>query len=141
MEALCRYANGFAGSVAALLAPAAPLMWCVTAFMAVDFVTGVAASRAEARRDGRRWYFESREAWRTVQKAALVIVALAMACIVDSLPAGLFPPDFARLFAGFVCGVEMWSFLENACRMSDAPLFRCVRRWVRLGRRKEGGDE
>lgn len=141
MEALYRYANGCAGSVVAMLAPAAPLVWCVAAFIAVDFVTGVAASHAEARRDGREWYFESREAWRTAQKLGLVTVALAMACIVDSLPAGMFPPDFARLLAGFVCGVEMWSFLENACRMSDAPLLRRLRRFVRCRSGKEAGHE
>lgn len=118
-----------------MLAPAVPLMWCVALFIGVDFVTGVAASRVEARRRGRPWYFESHEAWRTVQKLALAIVAIAMACIVDSLPAGLFPPDFARLFAGFVCGVEMWSFLENACRIGDSELFRRLRRFVRQNKR------
>ncbi len=87
MEALYRYANGCAGSLVALFAPVAPLMWCVAAFIGVDFATGVAASRAEARRDGRAWYFESREAWRTVRKLGFAIVAIAMARIVDTLPA------------------------------------------------------
>ena len=137
MEALYRYANGCAGS----FAPVAPLMWCVAAFIGVDFATGVAASRAEARRDGRAWYFESREAWRTVRKLGFAIVAIAMARIVDTLPAGLFPPDFARLFAGFVCGVEMWSFLENACRMGDSRLLRRLRRFVRETERGEVRDE
>ena len=76
MEALYRYANGCAGSLVALFAPVAPLMWCVAAFIGVDFATGVAASRAEARRDGRAWYFESREAWRTVRKLGFAIVAI-----------------------------------------------------------------
>ncbi len=141
MEALYRYANGCAGSLVALFAPVAPLMWCVAAFIGVDFATGVAASRAEARRDGRAWYFESREAWRTVRKLGFAIVAIAMARIVDTLPAGLFPPDFARLFAGFVCGVEMWSFLENACRMGDSRLLRRLRRFVREAERGEVRDE
>ena len=133
MEALYRYANGCAGSLVALFAPVAPLMWCVAAFIGVDFATGVAASRAEARRDGRAWYFESREAWRTVRKLGFAIVAIAMARIVDTLPAGL--------FAGFVCGVEMWSFLENACRMGDSRLLRRLRRFVRETERGEVRDE
>lgn len=141
MEALYRYANGCAGSLAALFAPVTPLMWCVAAFIGIDFVTGVAASRAEARRRGHAWYFESREAWRTVRKLGFAIVAIAMARIVDTLPAGLFPPDFARLFAGFVCGVEMWSFLENACRMGDTRLLRRLRRFVKENKRKEAEDE
>ena len=125
MEALYRYANGCAGSLVALFAPVAPLMWCVAAFIGVDFA----------------WYFESREAWRTVRKLGFAIVAIAMARIVDTLPAGLFPPDFARLFAGFVCGVEMWSFLENACRMGDSRLLRRLRRFVRETERGEVRDE
>ena len=47
MEALYRFFNGCAVSFAALLAPLPPLVWCVTLFIGVDFVTGVAASRVE----------------------------------------------------------------------------------------------
>lgn len=141
MEALYRFFNGAAVSLAALFAPLAPLVWCVTLLIAVDFVTGVAASRAEARRAGRRWRFESREAWRTVQKLGFVIIALGMACMIDAVTAGFFAPDMTRLFGGFVCGVEMWSFLENACRISDAPALRWLQRIVGYRIRKEAGDE
>lgn len=136
MEALCRFFNGVAASLAAVFAPLAPLVWCVTAIMAVDFVTGVAASRAEARREGRAWRFESRKAWRTVQKAGFVIISLGMACMIDAVTAGAFVPDLTRLFGGFVCGVELWSFLENACRISDAPALRWLSRVVgdRIGK-------
>ncbi len=141
MEALYRFFNGAAVSLAALFAPLAPMVWCVTLLIAVDFVTGVAASRAEARRAGRRWRFESREAWRTVQKLGFVIIALGMACMIDAVTAGFFAPDMTRLFGGFVCGVEMWSFLENACRISDAPALRWLQRIVGYRIRKEAGDE
>lgn len=141
MEALYRFFNGCAASLAALFAPLAPLVWCVTLFIAVDFVTGVAASRVSARRAGRRWRFESREAWRTVQKLGFVIIALGMACMIDSVTAGLFAPDLTRLFGGFVCGVELWSFLENACRISDAPALRWLSRLVGGRIRKGAGDE
>ena len=46
----------------------------------------------------------------------------------------------ARLFTGFACGVEFWSFLENAAQLSDAPLFRWLKRYVRRRMRKEAGD-
>jgi hypothetical protein len=42
-----------------------------------------------------------------------------------------------NLLTGFICGVEMWSFLENACRISDAPLLRHLRGLVRHKLRKE----
>ena len=41
----------------------------------------------------------------------------------------------------FVSGVELWSFLENAAQLSDAPLFRWLRRYVHRRIRKEAGDE
>lgn len=137
MEALYRYFSGAVAALVALSAPVAPLIGCVVGFIAFDFLTGVIASRAEARREGRGWWFESREAWHTVQKLALTIVALYMAYALDAVMLDFLNLHLTKLFAGFVCGVEMWSFLENACRISDAPLFRYLRRYVRYRIRKE----
>ena len=46
----------------------------------------------------------------------------------------------ANVASGFACGVEFWSFLENAAQLSDAPLFRWLKRYVRRRMRKEAGD-
>lgn len=137
MEALYRYFSGAVAALIALTAPVAPLAWCVVGFIAFDFLTGIIASRTEARREGRAWWFESREAWHTVQKLALTIVALYMAYALDAVMLDFLNLHLTKLFAGFVCGVEMWSFLENACRISDAPLFRYLRRFVRHKIREE----
>lgn len=117
-----------------------PLVACVFGFIAVDFLTGVAASRAVARREGRPWWFESAEAWRTVQKLALVATGIVMAWAVDRHVLDFMDLHAARLFTGFACGVEFWSFLENAAQLSDAPLFRWLKRYVRRRMRKEAGD-
>lgn len=137
MEALYRYFSGALAALIALAAPVAPLVGCVVGFIAFDFMTGVIASRTEAQREGRGWWFESREAWHTVQKLALTIIALYMAYALDAVMLDFLNLHLTKLFAGFVCGVEMWSFLENACRISDAPLFRYLRRYVRTRVRKE----
>ena len=137
MEALCRYINGCAAGLVALFAPVVPLVWCVVGFIGFDFVTGVLASRADARRAGEGWYLESREAWRTVEKLGFTVVALCMAYTIDVVLLDFLRLNLTRLFAGFVCGVEMWSFIENACRISDAPLLRHIRRVVRQRVRKE----
>ena len=117
MENLYRSVSGAAAALAGWFAPIVPLVACVFGFIAVDFLTGVAASRAVARREGRPWWFESAEAWRTVQKLALVATGIVMAW-----------------------AVEFWSFLENAAQLSDAPLFRWLKRYVRRRMRKEAGD-
>ena len=132
MEALYRYINGAVAGVAALFAPVVPLVWALVTFIGIDFLTGVTASRSESRRQGAQWYFESSEAWRTVEKLGFTIIALLMAYLIDTLMLDFLGLNLTKLFAGFVCGVEMWSFVENACRISDAPLLRHVRRLVRV---------
>ena len=138
METLYRLVSGAAAGIAALFAPIGPLVACAVVFIGIDFLSGVAASRAAARREGRAWYFE---AWRTVLKLALAITAIAMAWLIDSCILDFMELNVARLFTGFTCGVELWSFLENASQLSDAPLFRWLRRYVRRRIRRETGDE
>ena len=141
MEALYRFVSGAAAALAALFAPIGPLVIITMLFIAVDFLSGVAADRASAHRAGRPWYFESCKAWRTVLKLALAVTAIAMAWLIDCCVLDFMHLNLARLFAGFTCGVELWSFLENAAQLSDAPLFRLLRRFVRRRLRNEGGDE
>ena len=129
------------GDEVGVLAFEQPLVACAVVFIGIDFLSGVAASRAAARREGRAWYFESRKAWRTVAKAALVLTAIAMAWLLDTCVLDFLQLNVARLFAGFTCGVELWSFLENAAQLSDAPFFLRMRRYVRRRIGKEVGDE
>jgi hypothetical protein len=107
----------------------------------VDFITGVIASRAEARREGREWWFESRKAWRTVIKAGFVAIALVMMWVLDYHVLEFMHLNMAKLFTGFVCGVELWSFLENAATISRAPLFEWMSRWVKRRVEREVKDE
>lgn len=141
METLYRFVSGAAAGVAALFAPVAPLVACALLFIGIDFLTGVAASRAVARREGRAWFFESCEAWRTVLKMGLTLTAIAMAWLIDSCVLDFMQLNIARLFTGFTCGVELWSFLENAAQLSDAPLFRWLRRYVRRRIDREVGRQ
>lgn len=141
MEALYKFFSGLMLSLVGLFAPAAPMILCAMLFIAVDFLSGVAADRMQARKEQRAWYFESAKAWRTIRKAALVVVALAMAWLIDSCILDFMNLRLARLFAGFVCGVELWSFLENAAQLSDAPLFEWLRRYVHRRLEREVDDE
>lgn len=141
MEALYRFVSGAAAGLAAVLAPAVPLAGCAVLFIGVDFLSGVAADRSAARRKGRAWYFESRKAWRTVLKLLFAAAAILLARLLECCVEGLFTLQLARLFAGFICGVELWSFLENAAQLSDSPLFMHLRRYARRRIGEEAGDE
>ena len=39
---------------------------------------------------------------------------------------------FANYFTAFCCGVEFWSFLENAAVISDHPVFRWLRKFMKV---------
>ncbi len=137
MELIYKYASAAALSILALFAPISPLIICVILFITTDFITGVWASRHAAHESGEEWYFESEEAWRTLYKLGFTMIAIAMAWIIESCVLDFVELRLARLFTGFVCGVEFWSFLENASQFSDAPYFEWMRRYLRRRIKKE----
>jgi phage-related holin len=84
------------------------------AFVAVDFLTGVLADRRRSRSEGRAWRFESRKAWKTIRKLSFVMAGIVLAWMLDGIASPFVELRLANLFTGFVCGVEFWSYLENA---------------------------
>jgi phage-related holin len=131
MEILLKYCSALIGALVALVCPIAPLIIAATTFIVIDFITGTIASRTEARREGRAWWFESRKAWRTVVKLGFVLTSIVLIWIIDLHILGFMHLNLANLFTGFVCGVELWSFIENAASISRAPLFEWLSKWVK----------
>lgn len=126
-----KYFSALVGALVALLCPIAPLIIAATTFILIDFITGIFASRTEARRAGKPWWFESRKAWRTVTKLGFVLTSIVLIWIIDLHILGFMHLNLANLFTGFVCGVELWSFIENAASISHAPLFEWLGKWVK----------
>ena len=141
MEILCKYISATLAGLCAMLCPIAPLIATALLFIAIDFVTGIMASRTVARREGREWWIESRKAWRTVYKAGFTAVAIIMMWLIDHVLLGFMNLNIANMFTGFVCGVELWSFLENATTISSSPLFSWLGRWVKRRITKEVDNE
>lgn len=134
-----RAINGMILGIAALFSPIQSVVLCALAFIAIDFVTGVLASRCEAKQRGVKWYFSSREAWRTIRKAGFVLLTIAMSWLIESCILNFITLNLTRIIAGAICGVEMWSFLENASVLSDAKLFEWLRNYVKRKVEKEIG--
>ena len=140
MEALYRFINSLLLGLTALFAPIKPVILCALAFIFVDFVTGVLASRCETKKRGDQWYFSSHEAWRTIRKAGFVLLTIAMSWLIEYCILDFVTLHITRIIAGAICGVEMWSFLENASVLSDGKLFRWLRNYVRRKVEKEIGE-
>lgn len=141
MEILFKYVSGAVVALLGILCPITPLITSAMLFISIDFITGILASRTEARRKGEAWHLQSCKAWRTVTKAGFVAVAIVMMWIIDSVLLGFMHLNLANVFTGFVCGVELWSFVENASRISGAPLFEWISRWFKRRIGKEVGGE
>lgn len=141
MEILCKLFSGIVAALAAVLCPAATLVGVASLFILIDFITGVTASCIVARREGRRWWFESRKAWRTVFKTGFVAISIVMIWLIDHHLLEFMHLNLANIFTGFVCGVELWSFLENAAAISRSPLFDWLSRWVKRRIGEEVADE
>ena len=62
-------------------------------------------------------------AWHTIEKLGFTIVAVGMAYIIDTMMLDFMHLHLTKLFAGFVCGVEFWSYLENATVASGEESF------------------
>jgi phage-related holin len=141
MVILSKYVSGIVAALIALLCPITPLIITATFFVAIDFLTGILASYVAAKNSGQKWRLESRKAWRTVYKLCFIVTGIVMTWLVDSLVLGFMELNLANLFTGFVCGVELWSFVENAATISQSKLFKWLSRWIKSKLRKEVGDE
>ena len=138
-----RYISGLICAAGALFVPVRPLIVCAGLFVMVDFVIGIVASRYRAMRAERMWQFESRKAWRTVYKAVFSMTGICLAWLIDSMVLDFAHLNLAKIFTGFVCGVEFWSYLENAAEISDHPMFRGLRNVMKnkMEQTLGGGDD
>jgi hypothetical protein len=64
-----------------------------------------------------------------------------MTWLVDCYVLSFMELNLANLFTGFVCGVELWSFVENGSTISQSKLFEWLSRWIKSKLKREVGDE
>lgn len=125
-------AGTLAGLVAIFMENLLPLFVVIAIFEMVDFITGCVKSYVVAKRNGKKFTFESVKAWRTIYKFVFLLIGIFLCELLDMCIATDTRLRLANYFTGFACGVEFWSFLENAAVISDHPLFRWLRRFMKL---------
>lgn len=121
------------GSVAALLGVIAPfqnMVLCVITFIAIDFITGILASYNRYKELGKanKWRFESIKAWRTIYKLVFALIAVVLTWIMQEHIIPFWDLKLVNIVTGFICGVEFWSFLENAADISHYKGFLWLKR-------------
>ena len=127
-----KVACGFvAGFVGVFVQNILPLFVTVFIFEAVDFITGCIKSYVVAKRNGEKFAFESIKAWRTIYKVVFILIGIALSELLDAIFSET-RLRFANWFTTFCCGVEFWSFLENAAVISDHPIFRWLRKFMKI---------
>lgn len=130
MDTLLKWIMAVVGSLLSLFSPVTPLVLCALTFVMIDFVMGILAGRKRAARQHKDWYFSSDKAWKTVIKLTCIVVGIGMCHLIDTQIIDFMNVHLAKLFTGMVCGIEMWSYLENAMEISDAPVFRSLQKYV-----------
>lgn len=125
------FAGCFASLAALICDNLLPLFITIVIFELMDFATGIMKSAVLAKRSGRRFAFESIKAWRTIYKMVFILIGVVLAEMLDATIAEETRLRFANWFTAFCCGVEFWSFLENAAVISDHPLFRWLRKFMK----------
>lgn len=125
-------AGVFAGFLTVFIDNLLPLFITVMVFELVDFITGCIKSYVVAKRQKTKFAFESVKAWRTIYKFVFLLIGVVLMEMLDQTIANEGRLRFANYFTGFACGVEFWSFLENAAIISDHPIFRWLRKFMKL---------
>lgn len=118
------------GAIGLFFGSLLPLFICVVIFECVDFITGCWKSFVIAKRKGKNPAFESIKAWRTIYKVVFIFVGIVLSEMLDAT-LSVERLRLANFFTAFACGVEFWSFLENAAVISNHPIFKWLRKFMR----------
>lgn len=125
-EQSTRFAYAVLGALLAFIQPIKALCILVIAFIGVDFAVGCLAGRRRAQRAGVKWYFQSRRAWRTVEKLCCALLTIVMAYALDTYILCDATLYITKSAAGMICGWEFWSYMENAGDLSEAKFFKAI---------------
>lgn len=130
MANLSKFICGGLSAIWAFFAPIQSLIILVFVFVGIDFITGVWASRKRAVRNGRKWVFSSERMRNTVWKTVFYIAGIMLAWSIETYALTFATIYLAKIFAGFVLGVELFSFLENAADISNHKVFVWIRKFT-----------
>ena len=124
------FINCMISGFVSIFAPIQYLWLWMVAFTMLDFLTGCWADLRREDKKGNKWYFQSDKGWWTIIKVTFEIVAVSGVWILENRLIGNHEPYFTKFVTVFICGIEFWSFLENAGDLSEAAIFKKIKKFT-----------
>lgn len=115
----------------AFLEPLGVLMLWFFIFIAVDMITGISASIKE------RKIIESNKLRKTVYKLFMYCTVIVLVHGIDVEMITMIDLNLAKISSAIICGIELYSILENCYRITGNNVFRILTRFVL--KKVEGG--
>jgi phage-related holin len=112
------------GSLCSVFIPVQELALIVLLFIIIDFIVGLVVS-FRVRKQG----FLSDKAYRTVWKILGAETCVLLAFLLDAYVITFASLYLANIFAGIICGADLWSILTNFAILSNHPVFRLIKKW------------
>lgn len=116
--------------VCSYFSPIAPILILMLVFIGVDFVTGNIAYARRAKKSGKKYQFKSKKAWNTISKIIGVVIGAVLLFFLDNHVLDSESMMLTKGMCLLVCLVEFSSWLENMCDISNAKIFRIIKRFV-----------
>lgn len=116
--------------ICSYFSPIAPILILMLVFIGVDFVTGNIAYARRAKKSGKKYQFKSKKAWNTISKIIGVVIGAVLLFFLDNHVLDSESMMLTKGMCLLVCLVEFSSWLENMCDISNAKIFRIIKRFV-----------
>ena len=120
-------------SILAFLEPLWVLMLWFFIFIACDFVTGISASIKEKKQ------ITSNKMSRTVKKLLMYCMVIVLVHAIDKDMLVIVDLGLAKISATIICGIELFSILENCYRLTGNKVFKVLTQFTVKKIREETG--
>ena len=104
----------------AFLEPLAVLMLWFFIFIAVDMITGISASVKE------RKIIESNKLRKTIYKLFMYCTVIVLVHGIDIEMISMIDLNLAKISSAIICGIELYSILENCYRITGNRVFKVL---------------
>ena len=119
--------------------PVKMLVVSLLVFILIDFFTGNVADFKRKKAVGEKYAFESKKGWKTLNKIIFSVIGVYLSWMIDEHMLHFVELHLPELLCAFICGVELWSILENASEISNHPVFRWAKRFMKEKIKEKAG--